>query len=302
MRAPREFDSEVYLEISRDGEMLSCFMGRTAKPGAPGYEKNRDFFEGDFEVLPQYRRQGIGSMWLPVALSLLDRHGCRMLDLWTEEEDGHRFLRRIAGEPKFHAAENRLRLADVDWSMVRRWVEEGERRSPETRLEVYDGPMPDSMLDEYAPQLSGLLNTIPFEELDHGEIVITPATMREWFARMAATGSTMHTILTREPDGSMSGMTDVSYTRHQPTLIHQMFTGVRPDARGRGLGKWLKAAMLEKIHADYPNVEWWITGNAESNAPMLSINRRLGFKQYRAGAQYQVSRDRLAEIVEARRP
>ncbi len=110
----------------------------------------------------------------------------------------------------------------------------------------------------------------------------------------------MHTVLTREPDGSISGMTDVSYTPHQPTFIHQMFTGVRPDARGRGLGKWLKAAMLEKIHADYPKVEWWITGNAESNAPMLSINHRLGFKQYRAGAQYQISRDKLAEIVASR--
>jgi GNAT superfamily N-acetyltransferase len=104
-------------------------------------------------------------------------------------------------------------------------------------------------------------------------------------------------VLTREPDGVISGITDVTYTRHLPTLVEQMFTGVRPDARGRGLGKWIKAAMLEKLRAEYPQAQWMSTGNAESNGPMLSINHRLGFKQYRAGAEYQVSRERLAEVV-----
>ena len=295
----REFDIQVYFEISRDGEMISWFHGHTVRPGSPGYEKNRDFFEANWWVLPAHRRRGVGSRWLPVALAQLDRHGCRTLNVWTEEEDGHAFLTRLAGEPKFHFAENRLRVVEVDWAMVRRWVEEGEARSPETRLEIYDGPIPDSMLDDYAPLLAGLLNTIPFEQLDHGEFVITPTKMRAWYARMAATDTTQHTVLTREPDGVISGMTDVSFTPHLPTLVEQMFTGVRPEARGRGLGKWIKATKLEKLRAEYPQAEWMITGNAESNGPMLSINHRLGFRQYRAGAEYQISRDRLAEIVSA---
>src|SRR5262249_10185101 len=163
-----------------------------------------------------------------------------------DEPSGHAFLRKLAGQPKFHAAENRLKLADVDWAMVRRWVAEGESRSPETRLEVYDGPIPEAMLEEYAPQLSSLLRTIPFEDLDHGEIGIRPPQMREWYARMAEMDPDQHTVLTREPDGSISGITDVSFTPHLPDRVEQMFTGVRPDARGRGLGKWIKAAMLEK--------------------------------------------------------
>jgi GNAT superfamily N-acetyltransferase len=297
LRLVREFDIDLYYEIARGDEMISWFSGHTVRPGSPGYEKNRDFFEATFDVAREHRRQGIGSMWLAVALELLDRHGCRLLDLWTEEESGHAFLRRFAGEPKLVGSENRLRLADVDWALVRRWVEEGEARSPSTRLEIYDGPIPDSMLEEYAPLLAGLLNTIPFEELDHGEIVITPAQMREWYARMATMDKTQHTVLTREPDGSISGITDVTYTEHLPTQVDQMFTGVRPEARGRGLGKWIKAAMLEKIRAEHPGAQWVVTGNADSNGPMLSINHRLGFKQYRAGGDYQLSRDRLSEIV-----
>jgi len=297
LRLVRKYDIDVHYEIVSDGQMVSWFTGHTVRPGSPGYDKNRDFFDAECAVLPDHRRKGIGTMWLPVALQLLDRHGCRLLDAWSEEESGHEFLRRIAGEPKFHAAENRLKFAEVDWAMVRRWVEEGEARSPQTKLEVYDGPIPDGMLDEYAPIIGGLLNTIPWDDLDHGEIVITPEQMREWYRRMATMELDQHTVLTREPDGSISGITDVSFTPHLPTLIEQMFTGVRPAARGRGLGKWIKAAMLEKIRAEHPQAEWMITGNAESNGPMLSINHRLGFKEFRAGAVYQVSRERLAEVV-----
>jgi hypothetical protein len=40
------------------------------------------------------------------------------------------------------------------------------------------------------------------------------------------------------------------------------------------------------------------TENAGSNAPMLAINHKLGFKQYRAGTEYQVSRDGLADRLQ----
>ena len=77
-------------------------------------------------------------------------------------------------------------------------------------------------------------------------------------------------------------------------MIEQQFTGVLPSARGRGLGKWIKAAMLTHIRDVYPDVRWVSTGNAGSNAPMLAINKKLGFKQFRVGSEYQMSRDRLA--------
>jgi RimJ/RimL family protein N-acetyltransferase len=76
-------------------------------------------------------------------------------------------------------------------------------------------------------------------------------------------------------------------------MVHQGFTGVRTDGRGRGLGKWLKAAMLLHVCEVYPNLEWVVTENAGSNAPMLAINTRMGFRLYKAGTEYQITRDRL---------
>jgi mycothiol synthase len=190
--------------------------------------------------------------------------------------------------------ENRLRLADVDWGMVRRWRDEGAKRSPSTRLEMYDGRIPEAIWEDYSNQLTSLLNTMPFDDLDHGEIVVTPEHMRNWYEQMDIDGSQHHVILTREPDGVISGMTDLSWVPHHPKLLRQQFTGVRPSDRGRGLGKWIKAAMLVHVHELYPDARWIGTHNAGSNAPMLAINEQLGFKQYRAVTDYQISRERLA--------
>ncbi|MHB8589274.1 MAG: GNAT family N-acetyltransferase [Candidatus Dormibacteraceae bacterium] len=288
------FDINYRYEIAKDGILLSWLSGSTSKPGTPGHDSSKHLFWADLYVRPDARRHGLGSSWLSLLAELMDAHGCTVLGIGTEDVSGHAFLRWLGAEAKLSGAENRLKLADVDWRMVDRWVGEGSQRSPQTQLVAYDGPLPESIWDDFTPQLSSLLNTIPFEDLDYGEIVVTPDHMRDFYARLAISGEQLHTILTREPDGVISAITDTSWAPHRPAIIEQRFTGVRPDARGRGLGKWIKAAMLAHVHEVHPQAEWVATENAGSNAPMLAINKKLGFKQYRDGTEYQISRDGLA--------
>ncbi len=297
MQRDDPFETRYFYEITRDGMMLSWLSGLTTSPGSPGYDSNKHLFEASWSVHRNHRRQGIGRSWLPLILELMDRHGCTVLSTSAEEDSGHAFLKWLGADAKLIETENRLKLSDVDWAMVRRWIDNGSKRSPQTRLEVYDGGIPEALWDDYAPQMTSMLNTVPFDQLDHGEIVVTPETLREWNARRRIGGERQHAMLTREPDGVISGMTDCSWAPHRPTLIHQQFTGVRPDARGRGLGKWIKAAMLEHIREVYPDAQWINTDNANSNAPMLAINRQLGFKPYRTGIEYQISREQLAARV-----
>ena len=297
MRAERRFEIQYRYEIARDGELLSWFGCSTIKPGAPGYESNRHLMSAGVEVRADHRRRGIGRSWLPLVVELMDRHGCTVLGMDAEEESGHAFLKWLGAEARLWGAESRLQLAEVDWAMVDSWIAEGEARSPQTRLEIYEDPLPEAMWEEYSAQLSSLLNTIPFEQLDHGEIVITPAQMREWYERMASVGEESHTVIAREADGLISAMTDVTWAAHTPEVVHQQFTGVRPEARGRGIGKWIKAAMLRKVHELHPEARWITTDNATSNDPMLKINHALGFRRHRVGAAYQISREDLARKI-----
>ncbi len=79
------------------------------------------------------------------------------------------------------------------------------------------------------------------------------------------------------PPASWSGITELYLPASRPWMAFQGDTGVRPDHRGHGLGAWMKAVNHLRLGQERPDVEWVQTWNAESNEPMLRINRALGF-------------------------
>ena len=85
-------------------------------------------------------------------------------------------------------------------------------------------------------------------------------------------------------------------------LAQQGMTAVDPAYRNRGLGRWLKAAMLEKLMRERPQVRYVRTGNADSNAPMLKINQALGFKPYSSNTQWELTRDGIEAYLVSRMP
>ena len=70
--------------------------------------------------------------------------------------------------------------------------------------------------------------------------------------------------------------------------------------RGRSLAKAVKAAMLESVRALHPELRTVVTYNSEANAPILAINRRLGFEVHRRQAVYQLGVEALAECLARR--
>ena len=59
-------------------------------------------------------------------------------------------------------------------------------------------------------------------------------------------------------------------------------------ARGLGLGKWLKAAMLKHVQAHCPGARWIQTNNADENAAMLGINVKMGFQPWAQFTEWQL--------------
>jgi GNAT superfamily N-acetyltransferase len=65
------------------------------------------------------------------------------------------------------------------------------------------------------------------------------------------------------------------------------FTGVLPEQRGRGLARLVKLAVIRHLAAE--GVSLLVTENDETNAPMLAVNTRLGFRPH--GAHYNYVRE-----------
>ncbi len=78
--------------------------------------------------------------------------------------------------------------------------------------------------------------------------------------------------------GEVVALTGVRVPNARPAPVaHTDDTATVPAARGRGLAVVVKRANLAWVRAERPDVERVMTRNAEGNAAILAVNRRLGF-------------------------
>jgi GNAT superfamily N-acetyltransferase len=80
------------------------------------------------------------------------------------------------------------------------------------------------------------------------------------------------------PDGAIGGFSMTALYPEQPEFAEIHDTGVAREHRGRGLGIRIKAAATLRLLRDHPQAECLFTFNAENNAHMISVNRRLGYR------------------------
>lgn len=275
-------------DVDRPNEWIGRLYLEFARPERPAFDENKHILWIWMALQPDYRRQGIGRTLLAQAARYAGEHDKSLVMSYAEEASGLAFWKAVGAQDAQHDRQSRLVLEEVDWPMVEEWVAEGPGRSPTARLRWYTDRVDDADLEEWCRAFTEVWNMMPRDNLDLGDEVFTPERWRNDEEGVAKAGGTTLTALTQEEDGSISGLTAMGYFPEEDWMIHQWMTGVRRPYRGRGLGKWLKAAMLLRVRKEFPQVRVVRTGNAFSNAPMLSINERLGFKLYREGMEVQI--------------
>lgn len=292
------FDVFTYYVTPRDypNEMIALLRARYVSEGAPSYAGNEHIMRTLLYVLKDYRRQGIGRELLKIVTKLAQEHGKSLIMTGTSQEDGRKALKKLGAKEALATKDNRTNLDTIDWAMVKEWNEEGPQRSPDSKIEFYT-KIPDEILEDYCKVYTEIMNQAPIDELDRGDIIITPEQWRKDEQRAEETGIKWITAMTREKDGTISGMTDVYYEPEHAHLLYQALTGVQEDYRGSGKGKWLKAAMLLKIQEEFPDITTITTGNATSNAPMIAINERLGFKPHKELYSCQVDTEKVVDYL-----
>ncbi len=292
-----EFELELTSLIDRStnkhvGQMMCGVFRETSA----SYEGNKHIMQFDTMLLSEYRRKGIGTNMLKRILAFAQEKDKLVLIANSEEEDGKAFLNAIGAQIAQTGAENRLKLDDIDWEMVNEWMTQGPKRSPGSDMKLFFS-IPDDIIDEYAKVFTETLNQQPMGDLDINDIIFTPESIREDEKQQSSLGRTKLTYLTIESDGKISGLTEMLYRTDRKTMVTQLLTGVKQEYRGRGLGKWLKAAMLLKTKDDYPEAKIITTDNASENKPMISINDRLGFKLHKESISAQLKREDLAKYL-----
>ena len=295
----REHPEEVSERLLTDdgSEVSSMATLWSPRPGAASYDSNRGILWFDLYVLKDHRGRGIARSYLRGLLELAQRHEGRVVGLVAEDEDGHAAARSFGFEKKSDERYSRLDLEGLDWRMVEEWAEDGPRRSPDRRMELFTNWPPREQWPEYSRVITELFNTIPWEEEEHGDLAITPEKLAELTKLLTTTDGRVLSVVVREPDGNITALTEMALWEEQPKHAWQWLTAVHRSVQGNRIGRWIKAAMLLHIRENFPAVRWIITSNAGSNVPMLKINQELGFQAYRSTSGYQMSMADFAATV-----
>ena len=270
----------------------------TANEKNPIYDENNRYAWFWLDIAKEHRRKTYGTQLLKEIVTKVNSiKNLNTLQTYSFTEAGWAFCENLNGELSLEGAQSRLKFEEVDWELMKKWVKEGENKAKEnkTKLLIIE-KIPEEIEKQYAEFYTEILNLVPFEGLEERRIE-TIESLREKEKEFKERGIRRLTMLTQEADGAISGITEMEYYTDEPYLIEQELTGVGLKYRSRGLGKWLKAAMLLHIKENLPEVRTVNTGNADSNAPMLSINHKMGFKRYLVEKCYKFNTSKLLERI-----
>ena len=147
---------------------------------------------------------------------------------------------------------------------------------------------PDELLAPFAAAKSAM-NDAPTDDADIVDSVYTPEGIREEETVIGQQFDQFQAVVAvHEATGEVAALTEV-YVSMQPHRSHQGDTAVVAAHRGSGLGLWVKADMLLRLRAERPDVAELLTGNSATNAHMLRINDRLGYRPYAVHLGFQLA-------------
>ena len=234
-----------------------------------------DKYRIDLTVMPEFRRRGHGSALYDEIVALAVRRGAAALQVAAKESnaDGIAFLAHRGFVERKRDWESRLFVDRFDFTPFagadERVAEQGVRI---TTLAAERDRDPEALRKAY--QL--------YEECGKDVPTIDPPSSRpyeEWLRHTIEAPNALLDgfFIAVDAHGRYLGLSNLFASLDDPTFLWQGLTGVRREARGRGIAMALK---LETVrYGKRRGVEHIKTWNDKGNRPMLAINEAMGFEK-----------------------
>ncbi|MGJ7495906.1 GNAT family N-acetyltransferase [Variovorax sp. RT4R15] len=269
------------------GEVVANLFIESRREGSPDYERFAPFINAGGGVLQPWRRRGIATTLLRTLLGFMQAHAKHTATLSVHLPEAHAFLAAVGASEKHRYFENRLPLNGLNWDELARWKGRATR-TPGLRWEIHAGRVPMERLAQLMAPFTVLINDIPLGALDLPPMRYELQAHTSWYEELDRIDGEHLVVLLIDSHDQVAAVCNAHWEARFPDRVYQALTAVGRPWRGKGLAKAVKAAMLELVRERHPDVQMIVTANAEVNAPMLSINQRLGFLVHRRNGSYQI--------------
>jgi mycothiol synthase len=271
-----EFEDSCY---GRTRYRMKRIVAETSSGQVEGFGEYRHLFFSyhprkfglGIEVHPRSQRQGVGGL-------LYDRLIDELINMKAEalwplvlstSSSAIEFLRNRGFSEKRRMLESRLDVQKFDAAKFGKLLE-GLRRqevtinsfSSELQTDRMAGMKLDDLEESGAADVPGAITDLPMDFHDY-EIIILRSPIMVWEGSFIAKHGDVYV---GESSILKTGMPDV---------FEQGFTVVRPSYRRRDIAQAVKCQVA--MHAKNVGARYVLTHNDSENAPMLAVNRKIGF-------------------------
>jgi len=239
-------------------------------------------------IHPGHRRLGAGTAAYQQLGVLAREMGRTKLgtDGWDDERT-RGFAAARGWEQKSVAVNRRHFVQELEPGLIDRLYTEALAHADDYELVRIEGPTPGDLLPALA-EATAAINDAPLDDLDIEDEVYTADRVRDFETTQIARGFRIYRIIARHrASGEIAGLTVVTVDSESPAVGNQQDTSVVKSHRGHRLGLLLKADMVRWLAEKEPQLETIDTWNAGSNAHMVGINERLGYRIMGRELQYQ---------------
>jgi GNAT superfamily N-acetyltransferase len=230
----------------------------------------------ELEVAPDARRKGVGAALAGHVVDLARAAGRIGVTFEAAVDSVADEACRAAGLKEDLVIElNQAATAAASTELLESWVATGEAAAGYS-LVGHDGHCPDDLAEAFVA-VRHVMNDAPrFEGEPASQFTVDELRAAEQ-ACAAARSEWWALGVRHDASGELVGLTDLFLPSGRPTIAFQGDTGVADAHRGHRLGAWMKAVNHLRLRRERPEVEVVQTWNAAQNAPMLRINRALGY-------------------------
>jgi mycothiol synthase len=234
-------------------------------------QENRHLATMTVQVPVPLRRRGIGTALLHATLPATRAEGrSTVIGGPKTGGDGERWALGLGFEKVEERVLQNLVISDVDPG---RW----DVPAPAGfRIQHWTGAAPEPLVAGFARARTAITDAPTGRSTDEFPDWTTQR-VRSYEAEIRERGCELRTVVAvHESSGAIAGLTEMELQPGRDLGI-QLDTAVLREYRGRGLGRFIKGAMMQWLLADRPQIKMVATNTDAGNVHMIRVNHQLGY-------------------------